>query len=147
MAMFTRRSDKAEALRAVPLFAGFSKKHLMEVARHVDELILPAGDILTKEGEIAREALLVVKGNVAVLREGRQVATRGAGDMFGEMSLIDHHPHSSTCVAEDECVVLVMSSRDFSALIATLPEMARQVMMTLSRRLRESDHKLDECLG
>lgn len=66
---------------------------------------------------------------------------------IGEMSLIDHQPHSSTCVADDECVVLVMSSRDFATLIATVPKMAHQVMATLSRRLRESDHKLDECLG
>ncbi len=147
MPLFPRRSDKAEALARVSLLAGLGKKQLMQIAGHVDEQSFPAGTMLTREGEMAHEAVIVMKGNVTVQRKGRKMFTRGPGDTLGAMSLIDGEPHSSTCLAEDECVVLVMSSRDFSTLMDTVPGLSRQVMATLSRRLRESDRKLDECLN
>ncbi len=147
MPLFHGPSDKAEALARVSLLAGLGQKQLMQIARHVDEQTVPAGTVLIQAGEMAHEAVIIVKGNVTVERNGRKMFARGPSDTLGAMSLIDGEPHSSTCVTEDECVVLVMSSRDFSTLMDTVPGLSRQVMTTLSRRLRESDRKLDECLS
>jgi len=143
MPLFSRRSDKADALGKIPLLSGLSKSHLMEVARHADELTVPAGDVLTREGEAGREAFLIVKGSVTVRRKGRKLATRGPGDVIGEMSLLDDQPRSATCKTDEETVLLVMSRSDFSSLISEVPGLARKLLASMSRRLREAEKHND----
>ncbi len=143
MPLFTRREDKAEALGKIPLLSGLSKKQLLEVARHADELTVPGGDVLTREGEIGREAFLVARGSVTVRRKGRKLATRGPGDVIGEMSLLDNKPRSATCKTNEETVVLVMSSRDFSTLLGEVPGLCRKLLASMSQRLREAEKHND----
>lgn len=142
MALFRRRSQKVEALREVPLFASLSKKQLDEVAKYTDEISVPAGEVLTKEGDLGSEFFLLVQGKASVHRNNRKLASRGAGEFFGEMSLLDRQPRSATVIADEDCVLLLMHRRDFSRLLDSVPGMSRKLLAGLSHRLREADGKL-----
>ena len=143
MALFTRQDDKAAELTKIPLFARLSKKHRLEIAKHVDEVTLPPKTKLTVEGKAGHEAYLIVKGSVTVRRKGRKLATRGKGNVIGEMSLIDNEKQSATCTTDGEVAALVMSRSAFNSLLDNVPGLSRAVLAGTSRRLREAEKHLD----
>lgn len=135
-------ADKIETLTQVPLFRHLSRRHLEQIAQHVEEVPLAAGQALTREGEAGRECLLIVKGTARVDKDGTTLARRGPGESIGEMALLDGEPRSATVTAETDVDLLVLSSRDFSRLLDSVPDLSRKLLMTLSQRLREADEAL-----
>ena len=82
-----------------------------------------AGEYIYRKGDIAHEFYVVLGGEVDVLREddGRmsQVAKLGVGEYFGEISLLNDAPHSSSVRARTHAELLVMSGQDFLALASS----------------------------
>jgi len=139
MPSFGRRDQKVEALRAVPLFAKLSKRELGEIARRADEVGLDAGETLTVEGMVGRQLYFLARGTAVVRRSGRKIAELGDGDVIGEMSLLDGEPASATVTLTSPATLLVMTRSDFSALLDAAPGLARKLLVTMARRLREAD--------
>lgn len=137
-----RRSDKVDVLKKVPLFSGLSRRQLDLIAKHADEVKLDAGKVLARQGEHGLEFLLIVDGRAGVERNGKVVARLGAGNFFGEMSLIDGKPRTATVIAETPIVLLVIHRRVFGHLLDTLPGLQRKLLLTLCERLREADAAL-----
>ena len=96
MAIYGRRSQKADALADIPLFSSLSNKERMELARHVDELPIKNGTVLTKQGDAGDAFYLIVEGRADVIRNGTKVAKLGPGDVVGEMALLDGESRSAT---------------------------------------------------
>ncbi len=142
MTLFTRRDQKADALKAVPLFAGLSKSQLTEIARRVDEVDLAAGATLTSEGKKNREMYFVAKGSAVVRRKGRKLAELGKGAVVGEMSLLDGQPASATVTLTTPATLLVMSRQAFSEVLEASPGLCRRLLVTLANRLRAADRRL-----
>lgn len=142
MARFGRKSEKAEALRDVPLFAGLGQKDLEMLASHVDEAEVEAGTRLAEQGRKGRQLSLIVEGAATVERDGKKLADLGPGDVVGEMSLVDHAEANATVVTTEPSVLLVMHAKDFSEVLDGSPGFARKLLGTLVRRLREADRQL-----
>ena len=140
--LLRRRSDKADVLKKVPLFSGLSRRHLDLVAREADEVKEEAGTVLTKQGGLGLEFLLILDGGARVERDGKVIARLGPGDVFGEMSLIDGLPRSATVIAESPTVLLVIQARSFRSLLDTVPGLQRKLLITLCARLRAADARL-----
>ena len=100
-----------------------------------------AGDVILKQGDDGDSAYLIVTGTVEVIvGEGagaRTVATLGAGDVFGEMSLLAPGPRSATVRATVDTECAVTSYDDFMDSIRDNPEQAVEFMRTLVLRLRK----------
>ena len=62
----TFRDPKLEALRAIPAFSSLPARRLDEIAPLLDELDIPAGRELMREGDRSREFLFIVDGSVFV---------------------------------------------------------------------------------
>ena len=136
------QSAKIDLLKTVPLFSGLSKRHLILVAKAADETTVAEGETLAQQGKLAREFALILDGRVRVERDGKRLAWLGAGDFFGEMSIIDGQPRSATVVAETATALLVIETRAFSALLDTTPGLQRKIMVGLCERLRAADAAL-----
>ncbi|MDJ0924593.1 MAG: cyclic nucleotide-binding domain-containing protein [Acidimicrobiia bacterium] len=95
-------------------------------------------ETIVRQGEPGDALCIVTKGTVEVLRDDRIVARLGAGDYFGEISLIDGEPRSATAVAVDAVTILKLRSADFDSLLADA-YVARAVMKNLARLIRETD--------
>lgn len=137
----TKKDQYLDHLAAVPMFSACSKKDLQLVAKTADELTVNAGSELTLEGGSGREFFVIVDGKAKVTRGGKQVATLGPGDFFGELSLLDKAPRNATVIAETPLDVLVLEQRSFTALLAEVPSIARKLMIGMARRLNELDSK------
>ena len=126
-----------ELLAQVPLFEGLSKKHLQQVSRLATRIDGDAGKVLTREGEVGREFILVLEGEVEIRRGDEVIATRGAGSYIGEIALLEHQPRTATVVATTPVVLEIIGAREFSTLLEDEPEIAAKVRATSAERVKE----------
>jgi CRP-like cAMP-binding protein len=138
MALLRRRDDKINVLAEVPLFAGLSKKELGEIARLVTEVHFQPGEHLTREGEMGREAMVVLDGKGTVRRGGRKIAEVSQGDVVGEMSLVTHRPRTASVRADTVLSALIMNTREFSSLMDEQPQVGLKILRTVADRLAEA---------
>lgn len=130
-----------DQLAAVPLFAGVPKKDLRAILRAADEITVPAGRELVREGEIGHEFYLIVDGACTVRRGNRRVARLGPGQWFGELALLARAPRNATVTTDAETTLLILGQRQFLALLDDIPGLAARMLRTLAARIHESDQR------
>lgn len=135
------KARKVEVLGGVRLFAGCTRRELGAVAEVVVPATAPAGTVLTREGHAGGLAYVVVTGSCEVLRAGRRVARLGAGDVVGELSLLDGGPRTATVRTVSETELLEIAHRDLHALLRKAPDLRRRVLEALAERIRDVDSR------
>ena len=133
------RDEKLDLLHTIPLFARFDRKHLERLGMLTEQVDVPAGKVLIRQGEVGDDLMIIVSGAVSVERDGTEVNSLGVGEFFGEIAVIDRGPRTATVTSETPCRLLVVNHRDFHALMEEFPEVAAQVLATLAHRLRRLD--------
>ena len=136
------RDKQLDHLASVPLFSACSRKDLQRIAKASNEIEVEAGRVLTDQGDIGREAFVIVEGEAIVKRNQRKIATLGPGDAIGELSLLDHGPRTATVEASTPMSLLVLSTREFSGVVDAVPGLAHKLMAALASRIRELDNKV-----
>jgi CRP/FNR family transcriptional regulator, cyclic AMP receptor protein len=130
-----RSASKVDLIARVPLFAGLSKRELGQLASIADEIDLPADKLLIREGERGREFFVLLEGEAEVKRKGRKLATRGAGDFFGEIALVSNVPRTATVRTREPVRALVIRDVEFRALLQKAPAIAVKVLQAVADRL------------
>ena len=128
--------SKLDHLRRVPLFAGIRGRELDELGRLADEVDVPDGKVLTREGETGHEFFIVQDGQVEVTVGGGRVASLGRGDFLGEIALIDGRPRTATTTAVGSARLLVIGHREFHQLMDDFPSVKTAVLEALAERVR-----------
>jgi CRP-like cAMP-binding protein len=139
MPLGLRKNVKVDLLSKVPLFAGLSKSQLGQLATIADEIDLPEGKILIREGDRGREFFIVLEGEAEVRRKRRKLATRRKGEFFGEISLVSNVPRVATVTAITPVRVLVISGQEVQALLQRVPAIAVRVLEAVADRLPTVD--------
>lgn len=109
-------------------------------ARTLEPRLAAAGDVLIEEGRPGRAAYFIARGEVQVVRAGRdgddQVLARlGAGSLFGEMALLSRSPRAASVLALRPCIVLRGSRRALDAVAAANPRLGRALASFCRRRM------------
>ena len=131
------QDTKVQALKRAPLFEGLSKKELTDLARVTEDLEVPAGDVLCKEGETGQEFFVIVDGETDITSKGKRVAARGGGDFVGEIALLEDTTRTATVTAKTPLRVFVLTGQDFRRLVRENPGVEQKVMRALARRVVE----------
>lgn len=136
--MLGRTDGKIEALRQVPQLARLGEKELADVARLGDIVRLPSRTVLIREGQVGREAFLLIEGGATVESGGEPIAQAGPGDFVGDMALVDRRPRSATVRTTMPTRVLVFDPNAFAAMLETSPGLTRDLLEQMSERLRRT---------
>jgi CRP/FNR family transcriptional regulator, cyclic AMP receptor protein len=136
------RDEYLEHLGAVPLFSGCTKAQLQEIARVADELTVPAGTVLARQGYTGSELFVIVDGTVTVTRDGKEVASVGRGGFVGELAVLARVPRNATIIAASDLDVLVLTPLGLSQLLDDIPGLAKQLLQEVVDRLvaTSADH-------
>lgn len=129
------QDKKVDVLKRIPLFEDLTRKELAELARCSEDVEVPAGKVLCKEGEIGQEFFVIMEGEAEVTRRGRHLATESKGEFFGEISLLEKSPRVATVTAKTTLRFFVLTGRDFRHLLDTNPRVTRKMLHTLARRV------------
>lgn len=82
------------------------------------------------------EMFLVLEGNVYITLQGAEIDRLAAGDLFGEMALVEEQPRSARAIAGSESRLLRIDQATFRSLVTESPEFVLHVMSLMSSRLR-----------
>jgi CRP-like cAMP-binding protein len=132
--------DKADALGRAPLFQNLSRSELVQLAKLTEDLEVQEGKVLAREGDIGSEFFVIVDGEVAVTKDGRDLRRLGAGDFFGEIALIWDSPRrTATVTATTPLRFFVLTRQAFRSLIDHHPDIERNVLEALEERVQTTD--------
>lgn len=112
----------------VPIFGGCSKRELRQIAATAEARELPAGHVLTREGEPGREFAAIVGGRVEVRRKGRKLRELGPGDWLGEIALLTGGPRTATATTLEPTRVVLIRGGMFRSLVERTPAIAYKVL-------------------
>jgi cAMP-dependent protein kinase regulator len=86
-------------LTAIPIFSELSAEEAKRLAAFATETSIAEGHILMKQGDYSTELIAIEEGTAEVLRDGDKVADLKAGDLIGEMGLLERRPRNADVIA------------------------------------------------
>jgi CRP/FNR family transcriptional regulator len=132
-----------EILHKTAIFKTLSVSEAETLAGRLKTRSLHAGEVLFNLGDPGEEMILVRDGQLAIYmpdpnrpESGQALRIFKAGDILGEMALIDNLPRSASARAESDSTIATLGLNDFRDLLASQPEVATSVMSGLSGRIR-----------
>jgi CRP/FNR family transcriptional regulator, cyclic AMP receptor protein len=128
---------RSSLLASCQLFHGIDAAGLEALAGRATQVEFPAGAVIARQGEIGTGFFVVIDGRVRVVRDGEVVATLGAGDFFGELSVLDRQPRNAMVAAETATTCLALASWDFDAVLLDQPALTLAILRGVAQRLRE----------
>jgi CRP-like cAMP-binding protein len=127
--------QKLTMLAAIPLFSGLGQKDLVELGRITDEVDLPEGRVLARQGDTADAFYVLIEGTVRIEKDGAVLSEVGPGDFFGEIAMVARIPRTATGITATPCRLLVMSHGQFNSLLREFPSIQTEVMRALAERV------------
>ena len=108
-----------DLIRRVPLFSLLTAEQAQSVANAVAKRRFRRGELVVEQGKRSHALFILLNGRARVLTadsRGREVilSVLEAGDYVGEMSLIDHEPHSASVRCEVQSDVLILGRAEFA---------------------------------
>lgn len=135
----------ATLLRGVDFLAALSQDDLERLAAQARVAPFPHGVAVVRQGESGDSLYIVVSGRVQVLAtpyEGgteRALAILGAGDYFGEMSLMTGVPRSATVKTLEDMELLILDRDALRPILMSDPAVAERLSQTLAKRRGEHE--------
>src|SRR6266478_5685259 len=87
-----------------------------------------AGQLIFSEGEPGEFMFAVIEGEVKIEKQGRLLRTIEAGEVFGEMALIDGQPRSAHATALTDCKLAAVTEKRFMLVVKTNPFFAIEML-------------------
>ena len=133
-----------EVLTKAPLFAGLDDDGAEALSSAMGTLRLSKGEVLFREGDSEDRLYVVVSGKIKLGRSGSAgrenlLAILGPGQMFGELSVFDPGPRSSTATAVTTSEIRTLEHDELMAWLRDRPEVARGLLGQLAARLRRAN--------
>jgi len=138
-------------LGRAPLFSDFSRDDVKSLADYMGVYRAQSGETIIREGDVGDFMLLIVRGEVDILKQGYQreqqhMTTVGAGTTIGEMSMIDGEPRFATCRTTQATTFGVLTRDNMAKIILEQPQLGAKILVKLvtmlSARLRQTSAKL-----
>lgn len=133
-------------LKKVPLFANLSDEDLDKLCEGANEIDLPKDAELFKEGSQGDRAFIIQSGELDIIKvaQGQEVllAIRRAGEVVGEMALLQNAPRMAGARARADTKLLSIGFDQLDKLLNTNPAAARTMLQTITSRWRATQSML-----
>jgi len=126
---------RIQKLARVNRFHDFTDEEIRQVVEEARYLTVPEHWALMVEQQPADKAYLILSGEVSVRRHGDEVARLGAGEVIGEMALVNHKLRSATVVADTPLEVLHFTDKTVADLTAKIPHFRDALMSAVEERI------------
>jgi CRP/FNR family transcriptional regulator, cyclic AMP receptor protein len=130
-----------DVLRRAPLFEALSEEDYSALRAGVSTVHLNRGERLFSEGDTGDKLYIILSGKIKLTKaapDGREnlLSVHGPGEMFGELSLFDPIPRTSSATAVTNAELAGVAHEDLRSWLTTRPEVAMHLLRALAKRLR-----------
>jgi CRP/FNR family transcriptional regulator, cyclic AMP receptor protein len=140
-----------EVLNRAGIFQGVEPSAAEALASELETIDFPRGHVIFAEGEQGDRLYIIANGKVKIGRkspDGREnlLAVFGPSDMFGELSIFDPGPRTSSATTITEVRAYSMDRPALREWIAKRPDIAEQLLRVIARRLRRTNNSLADLI-
>ncbi len=140
-----------EVLIRAGIFQGVDPDMAESLARTLEPVEFPRGHVIFSEGELGDRLYIISSGKVKIGRrspDGREnlLAVFGPSDMFGELSIFDPGPRTSSAATVTDVRAYSMDRPALREWITKHPEIAEQLLRVIARRLRRTNNMLADLI-
>ena len=140
-----------DTLARAGIFQGVDPEAVAALINEMDTVTFPKGTTIFNEGEPGDRLYIIVDGKIKLARhapDGREnlLSVMGPSDMFGELSIFDPGPRTSSAVCVTEVTCATMDSTMLREWIDNHPEISQQLLRVLARRLRRTNASLADLI-
>jgi serine phosphatase RsbU (regulator of sigma subunit) len=136
----------ADLLRQTPLFGRLGDEDLGRMVAMLQQRRLERGALLFNQGDVGHECYVILAGSLEVITfvgdAELQLEVYRAGQLIGEMALIDRSPRSATVRAVDDSHLVVLGEDAFKTLIGSNPELAMDMLRRSTARVRNTNQRM-----
>src|SRR3954471_8771826 len=137
----------SDLLVNIPLFAKLPPEQLQELAGMLNRHEFKAADPIFWVGDSGTDFYIIQVGRVTIScpdEQGKEItlADLGAGDFFGELSLLDGGPRTATARAQSDVILVSLNRSDFMQFLNHRPMAAGYIVSVLGARQRDTLQKL-----
>lgn len=138
---------RSRLLEKSPLFRVLDERGRRELVLHASSRSVAAGEAICHVGEPGQTMMAVVVGTVRIslpTLKGREIilADLPAGELFGEIAMLDGKPRSANATARTNCELLVLDRRNVLPVLEKYPSACLKMMEILCGRIRRSDERM-----
>ena len=133
------KDSKVDLIASVSLFKGLGRRELTEIAKLLDEVAVPAGKVLMRQGEPGSEMFIIAAGRFRIERNDQLLREVGPGTSIGDISLIAEGPRTATVTAMEPSVILLAGHREFHTLMEEHPTIRMHILEGLATKVRFLD--------
>ena len=134
--------EKTLLLKSVDLFKNIPGDILSKIANVAEEIQINSNDIIFMEGDHGDALYVIISGKICIIKHKKEIAVLEKGNCIGEMSLLDHEPRSAEAKASEDTILLKINQEEFYELMSNNPDITKQIVKILTRRLREMNKKI-----
>lgn len=140
-----------DTLAKAGIFQGVDADAVDTLINEMETVTFARGTTIFDEGEPGDRLYIIVQGKVKLARhapDGREnlLSVMGPSDMFGELSIFDPGPRTSSAVCVTEVTAATMNSEMLKQWVADHPAIAQQLLRVLARRLRRTNANLADLI-
>ena len=140
-----------DTLARAGIFQGVDPDAVAALINDMDTVDFPKGTTIFDEGEPGDRLYIIVEGKIKLARhapDGREnlLSVMGPSDMFGELSIFDPGPRTSSAVCVTDVTCATMDSTMLREWIDNHPEISQQLLRMLARRLRRTNASLADLI-
>ena len=133
--------DKLALLRHHPLFGQLPPRVIEHLGSYMRQRALARGETIFSKGDPGSGLMGVLSGSVKISvpsADGRDIVLNiiHAGEIFGEIALLDGRPRTADATAMTDCELIVIERRDFIPFLRSEPDLIMQIVEILCSRLR-----------
>jgi CRP/FNR family transcriptional regulator, cyclic AMP receptor protein len=143
--------DRISLLRNHPLFREFPAAVIEQFASRMTRRTMPRGTTIFSRGDPGSGLWGILKGAVKITMlatDGRELVINiiKAGEIFGEIALLDGQPRTADAATMTDCELIVIERRDFIPLLRSQPDIALKFIEVLCSRLRRTSGQLEDAV-
>jgi CRP/FNR family transcriptional regulator, cyclic AMP receptor protein len=144
-------SSKLSVLREHPIFCDLEPDAIDQLCRYAKHTSLKRGATIFSKGDPGNSLFAVISGTVKISissPEGRNAILNlvGAGELFGEMAVLDGQVRSADATANTNCELYVIDRRDFLPFVRSQPVLAMKFIELLCGRLRRTSEQVEQVI-